>query len=104
MQQMRIGSGQTTPGSTNWVQYGTTGLYVDVDTSLGDFSAVPNYMSSIGGDGQHWDLVGGSAIYNPAIKSFRVYVHFFDNRAISPALANGSRWHVNWVGVQVISN
>ena len=101
MQQMRIGSGQTTPGSTPWVQYGASGLTVTIDTSQGDFSATPIYTSSLGGDGGHWDMVGTSSIYNPAAKSFVIYIHSFDNRPLTPAAANASRWHVNWVGVQL---
>jgi len=101
MQTMRIGSGQTTPGSTNWQQYGTGGLYADVDTSPGDFSAVPNYISSVGGDSSHWELIGGSAIYNPTAKNFRIYIRFPDGRAVTPAFANANRWNINWIGVQL---
>jgi hypothetical protein len=101
MQQMRIGSGQTSPETTPWTQYGANGLTVTIDTTQGDFSAVPIYTSAIGGDTGHWDMVGASSIYHPAVKSFTIYIHSFDNRPLTPAIAKASRWHVNWIGVQL---
>ncbi|MBN3896557.1 MAG: hypothetical protein HWQ41_15215 [Nostoc sp. NOS(2021)] len=94
----KIAAGSTTPGATNWQPY-TNGIYVDVDTSGANFTSTPKYVTSIGGDGYHWQTTGGSAIYYPTPIGFRVYVRFSDNATISPALANQYRWYINWIGI-----
>jgi hypothetical protein len=99
----RIASGGTPPGATNWQQYSppqNTGVYVDVDTSAGRFSATPVYITSIGGTSSHWDTTGATSIYSPTATGFRVYVRWADGRPLTPAEANNYQWHINWIGME----
>ncbi|MBN8232132.1 S8 family serine peptidase [Corallococcus macrosporus] len=84
---------QTPPGATNWQPYGTGSMYLDVNTSFCGFLSTPRYITSIGGDTDHWSLNGASAIYFPTATGFRVYVY---QAGITPALANQRRYHLNW--------
>jgi hypothetical protein len=95
---MRITAGSTTPGSTPWQQYNTNGIYVDVDTSSSGFADVPSYTASIGGTAWHWTTTGANAIYRATRNGFRVYIHQ-EGTAITPAMANSRRWHINWIGM-----
>jgi hypothetical protein len=96
---IKIASGSTTPGSTNWQAYGANGLYLDVDTSAGKFTTAPRYITSIGGNSSHWATTGATSIYNATPTGFRVYVRFSDGSAITPAQANTFQWHINWAGI-----
>ena len=98
---IRIGSGSTTPGSTNWQPYsGTAGVFLDVDTSSGKFTAIPRYFASLGGSSSHWATTGASSIYNATPTGFRVYVRWSDGSALTVAQANSYQWHINWLGVE----
>jgi hypothetical protein len=95
------GSGSTTPGSTNWQPYpGNTGIYLDVDTSVGKFTTTPKYFTSLGGNSSHWATTGVTSIYTPSPTGFRVYVRWSDGSALTPAQANSLQWHVSWLGVE----
>ena len=96
---IKIASGSTTPGSTNWQAYGTTGVYLDVDTSAGKFATTPKYITSIGGNSSHWATTGATSIYSATPTGFRVYVRWSDGSALTPAQANSFQWHINWLGV-----
>ena len=91
-----ICTGQTTPGSTSWVDYYSTGIYVYVDTSACGFTSTPLYHTTIGGDGYHWEVRGASSIYNPTPTGFRVFIEY--GPGINPTKANGTnfKWHINW--------
>lgn len=95
---LRIAVGRTTPGSTNWVQYSSDGLYVDVDTSSAGFTSTPYYFTSLGGNISHWATTGATSIYYPTSNSFRVYVKFTAG-TITPAQANRWGWHINWTAI-----
>jgi hypothetical protein len=94
----RIGAGSTAPGQ-GWVAYGGYGIYLDVDTSSAYFTGTPVYTSSVGGDGGQWALTGTSAIYSPTAKGFRIYVRWSSGAALTPAIAQAYKWHVNWIGI-----
>jgi Zn-dependent M28 family amino/carboxypeptidase len=97
---IKIASGSTTPGSTNWQPYGgDTGVYLDVDTSAGKFTTTPGYITSLGGISSHWATTGATSIYDVTPNGFRVYVRWSDGSALTPAQANSFQWHVNWLGV-----
>ncbi|HSC88529.1 MAG TPA: hypothetical protein VLC09_14705 [Polyangiaceae bacterium] len=95
--------GRTKAGSTNWVQYASDGLYVDIDTRYcglgkgrdGDTTGAPIYFASLGGNASHWLTRGVSSIYSPTASGFRIYVK---RSGITPDWANDNGWHVNWVG------
>jgi hypothetical protein len=96
-----IRAGQTTPGKTDWKQYGTTthGIYVDVDTREARFTGNVIYTASLAGTSHHWATTGGSCVYDATDTGFRVYVKY--DGAVTPKTANGWKWHINWIGVQV---
>jgi hypothetical protein len=99
----RSASGSTTPGATAWQQYkppGQTGIYVDVDTSAGGFSTPPIYITSIGGDTNHWATTGATSIYLATATGFRVYVRYADGSSLTPAVANSYQWYINWIGME----
>lgn len=101
MASVRIGSGSTPVGSTNWQQYtGGRGVYVDVDTSAAGFKTTPSYVTSIGGVTHHWATTGGSSVYSATATKFRIYVRWIDGAPLSPTTANQYKWHINWVGVE----
>jgi hypothetical protein len=98
---IKIASGSTTPGSTNWQPYGSnTGVYLDVDTSSGKFTTTPRYFATLGGNSSHWATTGATSIYSPKPTGFRVYVRWSDGSALTPAQANSLQWHINWIGVE----
>jgi len=98
---LRIASGRTTPGATNWQVYSPTGIYLDIDTSSGRFTGTPVYLTSIGGNGSHWATIGATSIYFPTATKFRVYVRWVNNAPLTPAQANNFGWHINWMGMEV---
>ena len=97
---IKIASGSTTPGSTNWQAYGSNGVYLDVDTSAGKFATTPRYVTSIGGNSSHWATTGTTSIYNATATGFRVYVRWSDGSALTPVQANSFQWHISWIGVE----
>ena len=101
MASIKIGTGSTAPGSTNWQQYtGGRGVYVDVDTSSAGFTTTPVYTTSIGGTSSHWATTGATSIYTASATGFRIYVRWADGQPLTPATANSYEWHINWVGIQ----
>ena len=100
---IKIASGKTQAGYTNWQQYGTDGIFVDIDTSAAGFSKTPNYVASLHGLGFLWETTGGSEIYNAQKDRFRVFVRFVtDQPAPTPGQANSVdySWHIVWIGVE----
>jgi|KBSSwiStaDraftv2_1062776.scaffolds.fasta_scaffold359210_1 hypothetical protein len=100
MATFKVGTGNTTSGSTAWQVYNPAALYVDVDTSAAKFSSTPVYVASIGGNGAQWQVAGVNAIYFPTATGFRVYIRWLeDGSPLTPATANGFGWFINWIGV-----
>jgi Fungalysin/Thermolysin Propeptide Motif len=93
---LKLASGSTTPGSTDWKPYGGVGVYLDVDTSASGFTVTPKYFTSLGGDSSHWATTGVTSIYDATKTGFRVYVRWSDGSSLTPEQANGFKWHVNW--------
>lgn len=101
MASLKIGSGSTPSGSTNWQQYpGGAGVFVDVDTSAAGFKTTPVYLTSIGGSTSHWATTGATSIYFPKPTGFRIYVRWNDGAPLTPATANSYGWHINWMGIE----
>ncbi len=104
MATLKIASGRTLPGDTNWQQYNppaNTGIFLDVDTSAAGFSSTPVYTTSIGGNSSHWATTGATSIYSATPRSFRVYVRWANGNTLTPAQANGWQWHINWIGMEI---
>jgi hypothetical protein len=94
---LRIVTGKTIPYATNWKQYRSFCVYVEIDTSFGNFTSVPLYFTSIGGDVKHWNSIGATSIYSPSIKSFSVYVSREGDFTTQNAREWG--WYINWVAI-----
>lgn len=97
----RIGAGRTPAGSTAWQVYAATGIFVDVNTSAAGFAQTPIYLTSIGGDGSHWATIGATSIYSATQDGFRIYLRWADNSPLTPQTANGFKWYIQWIGLQV---
>ena len=92
-------AGQTTPGATNWKQYSSNSIYVDVDTSAAGFSAIPFYFTSLGGNSDNWRAVGITSIYYSTPTGFRLYLQPLNGADFAPEYANSNGWYVQWLGV-----
>ena len=104
-QNSKIIAGSTSPGETNWKVYRASdgkihGIYVDVDTRSAGFSTTPNYITSLGGDGWHFNTVGATSIYNSTPNGFRVYIRYADGQIPTPTFANEKKWHIRWMGIE----
>jgi len=88
-------SGHTASKNTNWVQYSSNGIYLDVDTSACGFSATPSYTTSLGGTSSHWTTTGSTEIYSATPTGFRVYIY---SSGLSTSFANQYGWQMNWLG------
>ena len=88
--------GRTAVGATDWRQYGSTGIYVDVDTSRCGLSSTPAYITSLGGQKNHRDTVGATSVYSATPTGFRIFVR---KSGVTPAYANSRDWHINWKAV-----
>ena len=62
---IKLGSGATTEGATDWQPYSGVGVYVDVNTTAGGFTNTPKYFTAIGGSSSHWATTGATSIYSP---------------------------------------
>jgi len=91
--------GGTSGGSWNdWTELGSTGLYMDVDTSACKFSGHPAYVSSIVGDSAHWQLTGVNSVYKATSTGFRVYVwHPVLRGKFMQFFAMKYNWKLTWL-------
>ena len=95
-----IARGSTPVGNTAWQQYfDGEGVFVDVDTSSAGFKTTPIYITSLGGTNAHWATTGATSIYEPTPTGFRVFVRWWSGGPLTPAGANQSGWHINWIAV-----
>ncbi|MFI7644367.1 hypothetical protein [Nonomuraea sp. NPDC049400] len=91
-------SGKTPPGQ-GWRAYAPNSICIDVDTTAGQFTGNPVYLTSIGGaGGMQYDLVGTSAVYDITANKFSVYLKWRDDRDLTPAMAQQFGWYINWIG------
>ena len=106
----RTASGRTKPGATDWQQYPNgNGIFLDVDTSATHFSNKVVYITSLGGKSHHWATTGGSSVYPspplgpnvPSGSGFRIFIRWDDGGPLTPDIANGFGWHINWVGMEI---
>ncbi len=88
---MKIATGSTPAGDTDWIQYPPHGIYVDIDTSAAGFTRTPVYITSIDGEGFHWTTKGASSIYKASSTGFRIYIWkdtLEDGADLTPEYAN----------------
>ncbi len=91
-------TGQTLNGATNWQAYGSSGLYLDVDTSSAGLTKTPIYLASLSGSSCQWEEDGVSAIYSPTSTGFRVYLRSDTGRSVTSEFANLNGWYLQWIG------
>ena len=103
----RIVSGRTPPGQ-GWQQYpGGGGIWMEVDTTSAGFTQPPTYVTSIGGNSEHWSTTGGSSVYPPTgtlggdlKRGFRIFLRWAGGGPLDPQRASNNRWHINWIGME----
>lgn len=110
---MSIGQGVTSP--SDWQDYFSLGIFVDVNTSACGFTTTPHYLvtlESITNSGYHWYTGGTPAIYNATPTGFTVYLRWIDHPTEAPtiggllyanplrvAAANDRGWVIRWTGI-----
>lgn len=113
--QVKMGQGVTSPN--DWVNYNTTGIYVDVNTSACKFNTTPHYvvtLESISNKGYHWYISGTSSLYNVTATGFRVYLRWTDAPSDLPTVgslnfpnplrastAKNRDWVIRWTGIEM---
>ena len=80
--------------TSGWVQYGTDGIYRDIDLSGCGFTSAPIISSSLAGSANLWTARGGSVLYSIRATGFRTYVYW---PGITPSKATGWNWNINWI-------
>lgn len=93
------GSGQTTPGATNWKANGPNSITLNVNTAAAGFTATPLYFTSLGGTSNQRNAQGITAINSPTSTGFSLVVSLVSGGALTPAYANSNGWYVQWLGV-----
>jgi hypothetical protein len=97
--------GTTTPGSTSWIAYGTSGAvnFVDVSIASCGFTAVPSVLTSLTGFAQHFMTIGQTSLFSTTATSFRVYVTAvtqisgaINSNPKTPGEYNALDWAIAW--------
>jgi hypothetical protein len=97
-----ICGGSTSDASSIWNTWdisGSNGLYMDVNTTKCNFQdSHPRYMTSVGGESAHWQLVGVNSIYDASPTGFRVNLwHPTLRGTYLLYFAARYRWKINWM-------
>jgi hypothetical protein len=106
--ELRMVCGSTLVTAGNSVQYDTTTIRTDIDTSAANFTTIYFYYASlIAVGGSHYKITSANSIYNPTATSFRLYLHFDDYNnnmpsGITVATAMGWGWTINWCGIGLL--
>jgi hypothetical protein len=97
------GQGRTCGGTassawSSWKLSGSSGLYLDVNTTACQFDLTPAYVTSLTGDAAHWQLVGVNSIYKPTKDGFRVYLwHPVLKGEYLRFFATRYKWSMSWL-------
>ena len=91
--------GGTTPlGETDWRVFGSSGLYVDVDTARCHFKTPAFYVATLVADRNHWRLASSLITSRRAALSFRVsFVHDGLHAVALLEAAKAYNWQVSWI-------
>ena len=95
-------SGRTKPNAWKGLSNGR-GISVEVEIPATVFNAtkpVPVFITSIGGDNNHWATTGASSVYKATHTGFRIYLRWIDGGPLDPEFAEAQNWHINWIGRQ----
>ncbi|WP_437658898.1 serine protease [Sorangium sp. So ce1182] len=85
-------TGSTAPGS-NWVQYSTDSVYIDVNTSSCQRTVKPLYFASLRGQSSFFSANGVTSIYKPTPTGFRVYL---SQPGLTAADAAARQYSIDW--------
>ena len=96
-----VAAGSSPTDGSGWQTYGTTALTIKVNTSAAGFSRTPVYLAAIGGRTRHWELIGGTAVYNPTATGFEVFVKHYKDVPITRLNALDYGWHIKWHAILV---
>ena len=94
----KVCAGSTGRTTTNWINFGTYGVYTDVDISECGFVKIPTITTALEGllPGYHWLSTGPAAIYEATTTTFRVYIRNTDwNPKNGKATSTG--WNIEWI-------
>ncbi len=111
---MTVGQGVSDP--SDWRDYFSSGIYIDVNTSACGFTRTPHYLvtlESIGGSIQGmWQTSGLPAVYNATPTGFRVYIRWTDHPTVAPTIggsmtpnplrasfAQSQNWVIRWTAI-----
>mgnify|MGYP003290013416 CR=1 FL=1 len=103
----KVVSGRTAPGA-GWKNYpppsGEAGISIQVDTTSAGFTSTPTYVTSLGGNAEHWNTTGGSSVYPPdhgdLKRGFKIYVRWANGAELEPEKATQRGWYINWIGME----
>ena len=98
---VKVCAGTTGRSSTNWSNYHTNGLVLDVDIRDCGFVKVPTITTSIEGKGYHWRATGTSAVYSATAQGFRMYLEGGREHGHNPKNGKAAewKWNVDWIAV-----
>jgi hypothetical protein len=110
MGKLKVVSGRTAPGA-GWnqqVEAGKkVGIWIQVDTTSAGFTSTPAYVTSLGGNSEHWNTTGGSSVYPPddalgrdLKRGFRIFIRWRGGETLEPAKATQQGWCINWIGME----
>jgi len=94
---MKVCAGSTGRTTTDWTNYSSRAVYIDVDISDCGFKTVPTVTTAVEGAGNHWLATGTSSIYNTSPSAFRIYINNNDNP--QNGKAEIWKWNVEWIAV-----
>ncbi|XP_063692113.1 uncharacterized protein LOC134824260 [Bolinopsis microptera] len=97
----RVCSGTTGRGTTNWIDFSSTGVNLSVDISDCGFVKVPTVTISVEGNFYLWKSTGLAAVHDTTTTSFSIYV---DGPKYDPQDGNAESWgwNVEWISVGYI--
>jgi len=94
----RVCSGTTGRTTTNWRNYETDGVFVDVDISGCGFLTVPTVTTSLEGSGENdWKVIGTSAVVSATNTHFQVYIG--EGTWIRSDQAKTNLWNIEWIAI-----
>lgn len=110
MGKLKVVSGRTAPGA-GWKQQEEAGkkvgIWIQVDTTSAGFTGTPTYVTSLGGNSEHWNTTGGSSVYPPnqdlnreLKRGFRIFIRWRAGEALEPKKAEDQKWCINWIGME----
>ncbi len=85
-------TGETAGGSSGWINYGDSGIYVEVDTSKCGFLSTPVYLTSLNGQDLDVENKGVSSIYQQSATGFTIYL----KTPVRAKEAETRKWKVQW--------